>query len=109
MGCHTLLPLSCMPLRSSRLIHSFTLGGRSGTLNGCIGVGNMPKRTLFSGTCTLKSWYQSSMLPHMRITCKRAAHCLTHAAKSPHQAELAGPCRRVIWYSLKELSGCLRC
>ena len=45
----TLLPLSCMPDKSSRLTKSWTSSGRRGTFHAWMGVGKCPNFTLLSG------------------------------------------------------------
>lgn len=45
----TLLPLSCMPVKSSRFIQSSTPSGTCGRRHLCIGVGKMPKQKRFLG------------------------------------------------------------
>jgi hypothetical protein len=61
-GCErrALLPLSCMPERSSRFTCSSTPAGRPGTRHGWMGVGVIAMLTLCLGTwtdgCTLAAW-----------------------------------------------------
>lgn len=49
--CLTLLPLSCMPVKSSRLMNSCTPSGTPGTRQSCMGVGSIAMLILASGTC----------------------------------------------------------
>jgi hypothetical protein len=68
----TLLPLSCMPVRSSRLMYSSQPGGTPGTGQGWMGVGSFAKWYRCLGSCGLGGDRGRAQLVAGEMACSQA-------------------------------------